>query len=124
MLIKRSIMYLVIIIISMVIVILYLFFSKKNIYYENELMVLDHNYAVTYILKSDLSYLNSHSRLIVDNKEYDYKIKDLELISGIETYYKVQIELKNDFLKNSFNNYKVIIRKENLLKYIIRLMKG
>ena len=124
MLIKRSILYLVIIIISLMIVFLYLVFNKKNIYYENELMVLDHNYVVTYILKSDLSYLNNHNKLLIDNKEYSYKIKDLELISGIETYYKVQMELKNDFLKNSFNNYKVIVRKENLLKYIIRLMKG
>lgn len=124
MLIKRSILYLIIIIISLVIVFLYLVFNKKNIYYENELMVLDHNYVETYILKSDLSYLNSHKKLLIDNKEYSYKIKDLELISGIETYYKVQMELKNDFLKNSFNNYKVIVRKEKLLKYIIRLMKG
>ena len=116
MLIRRSILYLVIIIISLMIVFLYLVFNKKNIYYENELMVLDHNYVVTYILKSDLSYLNSQKKILIDNKEYSYKIKDLELISGIETYYKVQMELKNDFLKNSFNNYKVIVRKENLLK--------
>ena len=48
----------------------------------------------------------------------------LELVNDLNLYYQVNLKLNSDLLVNSINSCKILVRKESLFHYIVRVVKG
>lgn len=111
----------VIIIISTMILLIIL---KKNLYYENDIYV-DHNNKISYVLKQDYDYLQNNNFITINNKKYFYRVNLIELINDTTIYYKVYLEIEGlDIPPGSIQKYRVLVKKESILNYIVRIMKG
>lgn len=97
---------------------------KKDLYYENNLIIESNQYAIINVLLEDLKLIESNNYLIIDNKKYYYKIMEIEIINDINLYYQVKLRLDNNLLVNSINSCKILVRKENIFNYIVRVIKG
>ncbi len=111
--------------ILLIIIILLLNYLKKDIYYQNDL-VFDNNVAITYVLKEDLKHLVNNHKMIMNNKEYLYKIDEVELINDINSGYlaKIKIYDANCFEDDINFKYKVLVKKETLFNYLFRIIGG
>lgn len=96
---------------------------QKDLYYQNDLLVLDDNRVVTRILVRDLVILQGSDNLWINGKKYYYSIIGGDILED-PMYSKVILSIHNDLLVNSFNHYKILLKKESLLDYFIRVIKG
>ena len=120
---NKSSIYTLIFILILISMTILLLLMKKNLYYENDLYISDIN-KTTYILKQDYDYIKNNNYITINNRNYFYKIKEIELINDTTIYYKVYLDIDLDIPKGSIQNYKILVKKENILNYIIRIMKG
>ena len=97
---------------------------KKDLYYQNDLIITSNHSAVINVLKDDLNIIKNNKYLRIDNKNYYYEISSLELVNDIIVYYRVNLELESDLLVNSINRCLLLIRKESVFNYFIRIIKG
>lgn len=97
---------------------------KKDMYYQNSLIINTNQSAIINVLLDDLNIIKNNNYLIIDNKKYYYNILDIELINDLNLYYQVNLNLNSDLLVNSINSCKILVRKESLFNYIIRIVKG
>ncbi len=100
-----------------------LFTVRKKIYYQNYLLFLKDK-IVTNILVKDLDTLTNNSVLIINKKEYKYKIIEIELFNNESPYYQVKINIEGDFEKNKMISYKILLREDNLFNYLTYLIGG
>ncbi len=100
-----------------------LFNVRKKIYYQNNLLFLKDK-IVTNILVKDLETLTNNSVLIINKKEYKYKIIEIELFNNESPYYQVKINIEGDFEKNKMISYKILLREDNLFNYLTYLIGG
>ncbi len=100
-----------------------LFTVRKKIYYQNYLLFLKDK-IVTNILVKDLETLTNNSVLIINKKEYKYKIIEIELFNNESPYYQVKINIEGDFEKNKMISYKILLREDNLFNYLTYLIGG
>lgn len=120
---NKSSIYTLIFILILISMTILLLLMKKNLYYENDLYISDIN-KTTYILKQDYDYIKNNNYITINNRNYFYKIKEIELINDTTIYYKVYLDIDLDIPKGSIQNYKILVKKESILNYIIRIMKG
>ena len=97
---------------------------KKDLYYKNNIVIESDQYAVINVLYSDLNIIKNNNYVIINNKKYHYSIKEIELIKDINLYYRIYLNLNNDLLINSINPYKILVRKESIFSYIVRIIEG
>ena len=97
---------------------------QKDLYYENSLVIKSNQQIITNVLINDLKIIENNNYLIINNKKYYYSVSDIELINDINLYYQVKLKLDNDLLVNSINSYKILVKKENIFNYIVRVIKG
>jgi len=97
---------------------------KKDLYYENNLIIESNQYATINVLLKDLNIVKNNNYIIIDNKKYYYNISEIEIINDINLYYQVKLKLDNNLLVNSINSCKILVRKENIFNYIVREIKG
>ena len=97
---------------------------KKDLYYQNELVIINHEKALLNILPMDLNIIEKNKYLELNNHKYYYNIEKIELINTNPIYYQVTLSIKNELLVNSINSCKILLRKENMLNYIVRIIKG
>ena len=100
-----------------------LFTVRKKIYYQHYLLFLKDK-IVTNILVKDLDTLTNNSVLIINKKEYKYKIIEIELFNNESPYYQVKINIEGDFEKNKMISYKILLREDNLFNYLTYLIGG
>jgi len=108
----------------LVLLIVIMNFLKKDLYYENNLIIESNQHAMINVLLGDLKIVENNSYLIIDNRKYYYKIKEIEIINDINLYYRIKLQLDNNLLVNSINSCKILVRKENIFNYIVREIKG
>jgi len=108
----------------LVLLIVIMNFLKKDLYYENNLIIESNQHAMINVLLGDLKIVENNSYLIIDNRKYYYKIKEIEIINDINLYYRIKLQLDNNLLVNSINSCKILVRKENIFNYIVRVIKG
>lgn len=99
-------------------------FLNKDLYYQNTLIINSHQTAMINVLINDLNIIKNNNYLIIDNKKYYYNILDIELVNDINLYYQVNIKLNSDLLVNSINSCKILVNKESIFNYIVRIIKG
>lgn len=121
---KKSNIYTSLFVIIIISTIILLIILKKNLYYENDIYV-DHNNKISYVLKQDYDYLQNNNFITINNKKYFYRINLIELINDTTIYYKVYLEIEGlDIPPGSIQKYRVLVKKESILNYIVRIMKG
>lgn len=97
---------------------------KKDLYYQNNLIIISNHNVMFNVLKDDLDIIKDNSYLIIDNKKYYYHISSIELVNDINVYYRVNLDLDNNLLVNSINSFRILIREESLFNYIVRIVRG
>ncbi len=109
----------------LVLCIIGLIYLKKNTYYENKLIV-DSNETMTYVLKEDVNKIVNNHELMINQKKYYYKINELELINDVNPGYLVRLKIYNfdNYVKDSNLEYKVLVKKESIFNYLLRIIGG
>lgn len=98
--------------------------SNKDLYYQNNVFIVNQKQAILYVMPNDLNIIKDNKFLVIDNNKYYYEINKIDLISDKSLYYQINLYMKNDLLINSFSSYKILLRKESLLSYMLRIIKG
>lgn len=120
------IMIIVTIILSLII--FFLLFNYKMYYDVNGVIINDNNnyYIKIYVPLDKLKYIIKNNKLIINKKEYNYKIEKIEgeyFTDNINTYQIIYIN-SNIHSKYKLNNLtiKIKLQKENkkLINYIIK----
>ena len=118
----KSNLLLIIVCVLLVTTIIFSLCYKKEKYYENYIVINDNN---TYIIadRNKLDILKNNNKLIVDNEEYSYKIKE---ISKEQEMLKVRISVDFDrcYVDNISFKYRVHDNDERLIKYVLNIIKG
>ena len=122
---KRSIGSSFIVAFFIVCLIIFLIIYQKKMYYESEL-VIDNNYAITYILKEDLHYLTKNHSIEINKNNYFYKIDEIELINEARVGYLVKMKIYSldNYQKETSLNYRVLVKEESLFNYLFRVIGG
>lgn len=98
--------------------------SNKDLYYQNNVFIVNQKQAILYVMPNDLNIIKDNKFLVINNNKYYYEINKIDLISDKSLYYQINLYMKNDLLINSFSSYKILLRKESLLSYMLRIIKG
>lgn len=96
----------------------------KDLYYQNNLIIINNKSTLLNVLPMDLRIIENNNYLMIDNKKYYYNIEKIELINENSVYYQIILDMQNDLLVNSLKSCKILIRKEKMFNYIIRIIKG
>ena len=94
-----------------------LFCIKKDYYYINTITNVGEN-IVLVVEKDMINNIKNKKRIIVDDIENDYSINKVEELQDVCFVY-VNMDYKNIHDKM----YKIYLGKENVLEYIIRILK-
>ena len=116
-------LYIIVILILIFISIIVLLKMNKNVYYNNRVFVINDS-IITNIGIDDLSKITDHQYMIINNDFIKYSIKNIELISDVITYYKVEVTFENNYQKNNIMEYKIQLEKQNMLNYLISFIGG
>lgn len=121
----RTFVYSVIISVLLILVIVFSSYKKKDLYYEDVLYLKD-GMIVLMINYENLEYITSNKQLIINNKKYNYLIKEIDISESNNLYYEVKMVINmNDFkYQNVYYQYKILLKEESILKYIVRVLKG
>lgn len=116
--------YSIIIGVLLILVVIYSSYKKKDVYYEN-VLYLKNNEVYLLVGYNELEHLTNSKSIIVNDKLYNYSIKDIDLNENSLSY---EVKIISGFLdikyENVFYKYKVLLREESILKYIARIVKG
>ncbi len=117
--------YSVIIGVLLILVVLFSSLKKKDVYYENTLYV-ENNEVILIVDYEKLELITNNREIIINERSYYYQVKDISILSDNNLYYQIKILIDN--YQNNFNNvilkYKILLREENILKYIVSVIKG
>lgn len=106
--------------IILLIIIFTLILWKKDHYYENSISFTTSKNALIIVDKDYLNIINNKSKILLNNIEIKYNIDKIE---EKEKYCILNIHFDNEInIKTPV--YKILLEKESLLKYIIRVIKG
>lgn len=105
----------------MVIVILFvLLIIRKNYYYINSISFTGENTGVIIVDKSRINDIKEINKMILGDMVISYNV---EKILEKDDVYLLDVKFEEELEVNT-NIYKVVLFKENILEYIIRIMKG
>ncbi len=92
---------------------------KKDYYYENIISFVDNKNALIIVDKKNINMINNKV-LWLNNMEIKYYIDKTE---ERENDYILSIHFDNEILTKT-PVYKILLKKESLLEYVIRIIKG
>lgn len=105
----------------MVIVILFvLLIIRKNYYYINSISFTGDNTGVIIVDKDRINNVKEINKMILGDMVISYNV---EKILEKDDVYLLDVKFEEGLEVNT-NIYKVVLFKENILEYIIRIMKG
>lgn len=109
----------------LILVVVFSSYKKKDLYYENVLYVENNDIILT-IPINELELIINNNKIIIYEKQYLYKIDDIVIVNDNSLYYKIKIKLNYDSFNysNVILDYKILLRKESILSYIVRIIKG
>ena len=107
------------ILLGMLILLLLLLLIKKNYYYENEL-IYDNTNIILLSDKNTINKIKNSKVILVNDIESDYSIN--RIIDKNDTCY-VDIKLNSNIEGFSSGKYKILLGKETILEYFIRIIK-
>ncbi|MBQ7104831.1 MAG: hypothetical protein IJN90_03145 [Bacilli bacterium] len=114
----------VLFIIFIIIGIIYINNSFKYIRYYSNLGEYKKDNLYIYVLIDDLNKITKNNKVLIENKEFAYKIKEIseENININNNYYKeVKLDIKdNKFINNEVINITIKIEELDLIKYIYK----
>lgn len=121
----KSFYYSIIIGVLLILVVVFSSYKKKDLYYENILYVKDNNIILTIPIE-ELELIVNNNKMIIYDKTYLYKIEDIDTVNNDNLCYQVRIKFNyNDFnYSNVFFEYKILLKEESILRYIVRIIKG
>ena len=116
------------IVISLLLVILLLCMTclEKNKYYDNQVIVKE-NKLITIVKYSDITKLLDSNKILINKKYYNYHVNNISFVDGNYNYYCVELsfDLSDNYkLENNILDYRVLISKESILKFFVRIVKG
>jgi len=116
---NKTTFYISIIIILIILLIIGLLLIKKEKSYQDGLIHDEENNYYLIVKKNYLNELKRQNKLLIENIEYDFKIEEIEKRDDIYIV-KIIFPIK---LKNIADSYKIILGRENIIEYIIRVVK-
>ena len=106
--------------IFLVVILFLLFIIKKDYYYENIFKYQDKN--IVLIMEKDYyKYFQNNKKIKIDDLVIDCNVDKIEEEEGI---YLVYGTFNVELVDIKTNKYQFLIKKENILEYILRIMKG
>ena len=109
--------YMFALIILVIIILVCLLFIRKDYYYINTITNVGDN-TVLVVEKDMVKNIRDKKKIIIDNIENDYSINRVEQLQDVCFIY-INLNYKNIH----DNTYKIYLGKENVLEYIIRILK-
>ena len=113
---KYNIIFLMILLINTFMLILW----KKDYYMENIINFIDNKNALIITNKKDFNMVSKSNKLWLNNGEFMYYIDKVE---EREKDYVLNVHFNNEILTKA-PVYKILLKKESMLEYIIRIIKG
>jgi len=99
-----------------------------NKYYSNSGIVISNHEIEIYVNRKDLNKVYNNKKIIINNKNFAYNIKNIsEPIYYNDYYYKIILKVKildNLNIKNNFIDFKILLEKQTILKYILKKVGG
>ena len=92
---------------------------KKDYYYENIFLKEDDNYILL-VEKNMVNLIKNRNKILVNKIESDYSINNI--IDKNDTCY-VYIKLSTTISNIQDNKYQVLIGKETIFEYIVRVIR-
>ena len=110
--------------ILLILVVLYSCCKKKNLYYENTLYI-ENNEIILTINYDKLEYITDNNKIIINGNVYNYKVIDINIFNNGNIFYQIKISINSDVILNDIVlEYKIFIKEERVLEYIVRVLKG
>ena len=112
--------HMIIVMFLVLIIMVMLFTLKKDIYYVNTITKVGDEYVLV-VEKDMLNNIQNKNKITINNEEMDFSINKKEVLEDVSFLY---IEIKKDIEINHNCTYKIHLGKENLIEYIIRIVKN
>lgn len=112
--------YIFILMLIIVILIILIFFAKKNIYYENYIITENEN-IIMIVEKSKINMINDNGDIIIDDIKNNYNI--IKIKTDDDNCF-VYIDLKKKIENINHQKYQVLLGKETIIEYIIKVLLG
>ena len=110
--------------ILLILVVLYSCCKKKNLYYENTLYI-ENNEIILTVNYDKLEYITDNNKIIINGNVYNYKVIDINIFNNGNIFYQIKISINSDVILNDIVlEYKIFIKEERVLEYIVRVLKG
>lgn len=107
----------------LILVIVFSCYQKKNLYYEN-ILLIDNDKIILKINYQEIDKILANNKIIINGIEYNYRINNIQFNQD-DYNYKVNIILNVKLLiNNGILDYKIPFDEESILNYIVRVMKG
>lgn len=98
--------------------------KKRDVYYEN-ILYYENNNIVLYVNYNELDNILNYCKLKVNNDEYSYYIKDINVIDLNNLKYQVFIGInRHNLRENVIYKYQILIKEESVLNYLIKVVRG
>lgn len=109
----------------LILVVLIASFYKKNLYYENILLMESNEFVLT-ISYEDIGLIINNNQIIIGNDSYNYYVREVNILDSSNLTYQIRIFINgySNYQSNIFYNYKILLRKETILEYLVRVLKG
>ena len=112
--------YLLIVLVLLGVLMLLLFKVSKERYYENMIEFTSDKKACLLVTKDVLKSVRQNQKIIISNNDYDYNIEKIEE-NGENYLVHISFDIS---LKLDSQTYKIILGKENMISYIIRIIQS
>ena len=110
--------YLIVFLLMMVLLIVVLFL-KKDYYYENSLL-FNEDSIMLLVNKDEINKIKDKQSILINEIRSDYSINRI-IEEGNICY--VDIDLKTNISNISQSKYKILLGKETIFEYIVRIIK-
>ena len=111
--------YLIVLIVITIIIILTLLTAERDYYYENIISLID-NKIVLIVEKKHINDIKNSKKILVNGIESSYSINK---ITPEKEVCLIDISLKPNIAIDKNYKYKILIRKEKIIEYIIRIIE-
>lgn len=110
----------IIILLIMLFIMVIILFIKKDYYYSNVFKINGED-IVLLLDKDYVNKIKENKEILIDDIKYDYSIKKLE---QLEDSYMISISINTKIENINQGIYKIMIGKESIFDYIIRIIKN
>jgi hypothetical protein len=103
-------------------------FNNFYDYYNGKGEIKNKNILSTLVITDEIEVIKSNKNMMIGNKKYAYIINGIDeesYISNGFVYKVVNIKISNyKELDNNYVNYQIIKKKDTILNYFIKTMRG